>query len=303
MERIPNIFASSFVPTGIVSMAVALSVCLTGHYFELLGDLEHAIILSTGLVSGIVVCLLIIMHWDGICQRWSEGRLLFYERFSRAALFMSALALLSNSYIIEEGATLSFLFISVLGVIAWEIRTLQSLLLWVGCGALMAVTRSYRGCREEQGECWTNGEGVPTQATRAGLVLALASVGTIVAIARRHIGWRGHGVVVGGVCACAHWAVGWGYLGSPGRSRMLARISWLVLVTMFVLLWRREGRGATLPLTVLSLLLFVANTLVLGVTTVPAAALALLSGFLALNLVALLKNDGSTKFCKMLFIL
>ncbi|CAG5055624.1 unnamed protein product [Parnassius apollo] len=257
-ERISNIFASTFVPSGLISMAICIAVCYTAYYFKNLKDLEHSVILSTGLISGGMTCVLTIMHWDGIAQRWYEGRAYFYERCSRAALVASAVVLVSNSYVIEEGATLSFLTITVIGLMAWNIGTIKALVLWIGCGIVLAGTRLYRGCREEQGECWTAGESISTgQASRAALVLALGSVSAIVAVARRHTGWRGYGIALGG---------------------------------------NKDGRGATLPLVILGLLLYLANVLVLGASYAPAAALSLLSGFLALNIVSLLKTDGSSKY-------
>ncbi|CAK1584630.1 unnamed protein product [Parnassius mnemosyne] len=296
-ERISNIFASTFVPCGLISMAICTSVCYTAYYFNYIEDLEHSIILSTGLISGGMTCVLTIMHWDGITQRWYEGRPYFYERFSRAALVASAVVLVSNSYVIEEGATLSFLSFTVIGLMAWNIGTLKALVLWMGCGIVLAGTRLYRGCREEQGDCWTAGEGMPTgQASRAALVLALGSVSAIVAVARRHTGWRGYGIALGGLLVCAHWAVGWGSLGSPAQSKLLAKLAWLVLVVIFILIWKKDGRGPTLPLIILGLLLYLANVLVLGASYAPAAALSLLSGFLALNVVSLLKTDGSSKY-------
>lgn len=302
MERLPAVFASSFVPSGFISMTVCIALCYTGYYFKMFDDLEHAIILSTGMVSGFIVCTLIIMHWDGITQRWYEGRSQFYERFSRSALVGSAAVLVSNSYIIEEGASLSYLTLSVLALMAWNIGTIKALALWVCCGIVLTVSRVYRGCREEQGDCWTTGGGVPSgQASRIALVMALGSMAGVVVLVRRHTGWRGHGVVVAGCFACAHWAVGWGSLGSPSRSRLLARGAWLVIATMLGLLWKKEGQGATMPLTVCGLLLYVANTLVLGAAYAPSAALALLAGFLALNIVSLLKTEGSTKLCKYLY--
>ncbi|XP_023954366.2 GPI ethanolamine phosphate transferase 3 isoform X2 [Bicyclus anynana] len=297
VEHIPNVFSSTFVPSGLIAMAVCISFCFTLDYFEMIDNLGHAIILSTGLVSGAMTCLLVITHWDGITQRWSEGRSQFYERFARTALFASAAILVSNSYIIEEGATLSYLALTVLGLLAWNVRTMKSLLLWAGFGFVMVLTRSYRGCREEQGDCWTSGEGISTgNASRAALVLALGSVAAVIAIARRHVGWRGYGVVIAGIFACSHWAVGWGSLGSPSRSRMLARGAWLVIVAMFALLWKKDGKGPTMPLVVGGLLLYLANTLVLGAAFAPTAGLALLSGFIALNVVPMLKTEGSTKF-------
>ncbi|KAJ2948562.1 hypothetical protein O0L34_g7815 [Tuta absoluta] len=298
MERLTPIFASSFVPVGVLSMAVCVGLCLTGFYFELLEDLEHAIFLSTGLVSGGIVLTLLIMHWDGITQRWYEGRSPFYERFSRAALVASAAVLLSNSYIIEEGATLSYLALTVLFLMAWNVKTLKALALWVGLGLSLGISRLYRGCREEQGDCWTSGGNVTIsgQASRVALVLALGSMAGVVATTRKHVGWRGYGIVVVGLLASAHWAVGWGSLGSPSRSKMLARGAWAVILMMFGLLWRKERQGATLPLTVCGLLLYAANALVLGASFAPAAALALLAAFLALNLVSILKGDGTTKF-------
>ncbi|XP_047030874.1 GPI ethanolamine phosphate transferase 3 isoform X1 [Helicoverpa zea] len=297
MERLPNVFASTFVPTGLISMALCVGVCYTAFYFKVLEDLEHAIILSTGLVSACVTCILIIMHWDGIAQRWYEGRSQFYERFARAALVASAAVLVSNSYIIEEGATLAFLSMTVLGLMAWNVGNATALLYWVGCGVVLAGTRSYRGCREEQGDCWTAGAGVPTgQSSRPALVLGMGTVAAVVAICRRHVGWRGYCTVAAGLLACSHWATGYGSLGSPSRAKLLARAAWLSLAVMLALLWKREGRGATLPLMACGLMLFVANTLVLGVSYAPSAVLALILACLALNLVANLKSEGSIKF-------
>ncbi|KAJ8717177.1 hypothetical protein PYW08_005576 [Mythimna loreyi] len=297
MERFPAVFASTFVPTGLISMAVCIGVCYTAFYFKFLEDLEHAIILSTGMISASITCVLIIMHWDGIAQRWYEGRSQLYERFARAALAASAAILVSNSYIIEEGATLAFLCMSVLGLMAWNAASLNALLYWIACGVVFAGTRSYRGCREEQGDCWTAGLGVPTgQSSRPALVLGMGSVAAVVAICRRHVGWRGYCTVVAGLLACSHWATGYGSLGSPSRAKLLARAAWLVLAVMMCLVWKREGRGATLPLMATSLMLFVANTLVLGVSYAPGAVLTFILACLALNIVANLKSEGSTKF-------
>ncbi|CAH2042330.1 unnamed protein product, partial [Iphiclides podalirius] len=296
-ERICSIFASSFVPSGLTSVAVCIGVCYNAFYFRYLDDLEHSIILSTGLISGAITCLLIIMHWDGITQRWYEGRSHFYERFSRAALVASAVVLVSNSFVIEEGASLAFLSLSVVAVMAWSVGTAKAAALWLSCGMVLAATRPYRGCREEQGDCWTAGEGAPTgQASRAALVLALGSVAATVAIARRHAGWRGYGVAISGILVCAHWAVGWGSLGSPIQSKLLAKLAWLVLGVMFALLWKRERHGPTLPLMMLALIIYLANALVLGASYAPAAALSLLAGFITLNIVSLLKTNGSSKY-------
>ncbi|XP_053614484.1 GPI ethanolamine phosphate transferase 3 isoform X2 [Plodia interpunctella] len=296
-DRIPSIFASSFVPTGVIANAVCISLCYTIFYFELLEDLEHAIILSTGLISGAMLCTLVIMHWDGITQRWYENKNVFYERFARAVLFGSAAILSSNSFIIEEGASLSYLSLSILAAFVWNVKTLEAVTLWALSGIILAVSRSYRGCREEQGACWTEGKGVPSgQPSRLALILALGSIAAVLAITRRHIGWRGHGLVLAGLFSCAHWALGWRSLGSPSRSRFLARCAWLVLAVMFLLLWKRERGGATLALIICSLLIYVANCLVLGASYAPSAAIGLLSGFLALNVVSMMKSEGSNKF-------
>lgn len=296
-DRLPHLFVTSFVPSGLMSMAVCISICYTAHYFEYLEDLGHSIILSTGLISGALSFVVVLIHWEGITQRWYEARPPFYERFARAALVGSAGVLVANSYVIEEGAGLAFLSLSVLALMAYNVGHVKALGLWAVCGVIMAISRLYRGCREEQGDCWTSNATVSSgQATRAALVLALGSIAAVIAVVRRSLGWRGYGVVVAGLLTCAHWAVGWGSLGSPSRSRLLARGAWLVLGTMFGLIWKREHSGATLPLIVCSLLLYIANCLVLGVTYAPSAAIALLLGFLALNIVSMLKTEGSTKF-------
>ncbi|XP_041984502.1 GPI ethanolamine phosphate transferase 3 isoform X2 [Aricia agestis] len=295
IERIPHVFSSSFVPSGLIGIAVCIGVCYTAFTLEMLSDLEHAIFLSTGLISGVFTCMLVIMHWDGITQKWYESHPLFYERFARTALFASAAVLVSNSYIIEEGAVLSFLALSVIGLIAWNVRTIKCLGLWVGFGVSLALTRPYLGCREEQGDCWTSDSKNSSNASRAALVLALGSMAAVVSIARRYLDWRGYGFVIAGIFSCAHWAVGWGSLGSPGRSKMLARGAWLVIVCTFFLLLKRDSRGATMPLIIAGLSLYVANTLVLGAAFAPTAGLALLSGLFVLNIVAMIKTDGAGK--------
>ncbi|XP_050674696.1 GPI ethanolamine phosphate transferase 3 isoform X2 [Leptidea sinapis] len=296
LERIPFVFSSSFVPTGLVSVAICISVCYSAFYFALLDNLESAIILSTGLISGTLTCALVILHWDGITQKWYEGRTHFYERFARTALFASAAVLVSNSYIIEEGTVLSYLSLSVLGLIAWNVGTVKALGLWASCGLALALTRSYRGCREEQGDCWTSGQnGLTGEASRGALVLALGSVAATVSIARRNVNWRGYGVVLAGIFTCAHFAVGWGSLGSLNRSRLLARVAWLFIVTSFGLLLKKDRSGPITPLIICSLLFYLSNCLVLGVSFAPTAALALLSGFLSLNVVSMLKNDATSK--------
>ncbi|XP_022112521.2 GPI ethanolamine phosphate transferase 3 [Pieris rapae] len=296
IDRIPHVFSSSFVPTGLISMAICISLCYMGHYWQLFTDLESAIILTTGLISGALTGALVILHWDGISQKWYENRTPFYERFARTVLFASAAVLASNSYVIEEGAVLSYLSLSVIGLIAWNIGSLKALALWAGCGLVFALTRPYRGCREEQGDCWTAGDNVNSgQASRAALVMALGSVAAVVAVARRQVSWRGYGIVIAGIFTCAHWAVGWGSLGSPNRSRLLARVAWFFIATMFGLLLKKDRNGPVTPLIVCGLLFYLANCLVLGASYAPTAALALLSGFLILNMVSLMKNDGSSK--------
>ncbi|GBP08459.1 GPI ethanolamine phosphate transferase 3 [Eumeta japonica] len=266
--------------------------------FDSLSMLRALLLLFGGLISGAMLCVLVIMHWDGISQRWYEGRSPAYERFARAALMASAAVLVSNSYIIEEGAGLSFLFVTVTGLFALRDGSSRAFILWASCSAVMTISRYYRGCREEQGDCWTSGGNAAFgggQASRGALVLALTSMGAVVSISRRHIGWRGYGVVLAGLLACAHWAVGWGPLGSAGRSRLLARGAWLTLVTMFSLLWQKDRQGPILPVSVLVLLLYIANSRVLGASLAPTAGIALLSGFLTIMLITSMKNERSSK--------
>lgn len=248
-DKLPEIFQSSFLPCSYGAMFFATSVSVICYWFSIIDNLELTILFSTGMVSVFMLAMLVIQNWELIAQHWYDNarKRNWVDGTARATLALSACALFSNSYIVEEGAVLSYLLLSLLLVICFNSGLPKVLFPLFICSAIsLACSRYYRVCREEQGECYfknqENSQPAPINLVMGLVVLALfvtltrlwlRSCGNLVS--QDAILWR-YAPTVAAVCTGGYWVASWGPHKISWRADSLARVIFGILAVSVIVL-------------------------------------------------------------------
>lgn len=123
-SRMSKIFQSSFLQCCIlVNLIIALVIFLL-FFFDILDEFKNTTFFLTGTVSVILLVVLIAKNWDVISMSWYDYRkikMLIYV--TRVILLLTVFSLFSNSYIIEEDIALSYLLITLLWLLIFNLKT------------------------------------------------------------------------------------------------------------------------------------------------------------------------------------
>ncbi|XP_011697495.1 PREDICTED: GPI ethanolamine phosphate transferase 3 [Wasmannia auropunctata] len=178
-SRMCDIFKSSFLQCAIIAnlATAAITTCL--FLLNILEELRNTTLFVTGAVSIGLLVIVIAQNWDVISMCWYDHRrikLLTYV--ARIILLLTVCGLFSNSYIVEEDKVLSFLFVTLVCLLMFDLRkndsdgiserktrftskptksNFRTIVLVIGLLACVAVRLSHYfwRCREEhlQREC------------------------------------------------------------------------------------------------------------------------------------------------------
>lgn len=121
-SRMCDIFKPSFLQYAVVANLVTVAATTCFFLLGMLEDLRNMIFFVTGAVSIGFFVLVIAQNWVVISMYWYEHRrikLLTYV--SRIILLLTVCGLFSNSYIVEEDKVLSFLIITLLCLLVFDL--------------------------------------------------------------------------------------------------------------------------------------------------------------------------------------
>lgn len=207
-SRMCDIFKSSFLQCAIIANLVTAAITTCLFLLDILEELRNTTFFATGAVSIGLLVIVIAQNWDVISMCWYDHRrikLLTYV--ARIILLLTVCGLFSNSYIVEEDKVLSFLFVTLVCLLIFDLRkndpdstserktrftskptrsNFRTLVLIIGLLACASVRLSHYfwRCREEhlQRECSMFATGkvgwstMPNNWERALLAVLLASV-------------------------------------------------------------------------------------------------------------------------------
>lgn len=126
-SRMCDIFKSSFLQCAVIANLIAVVIITCLFLLDVLEELRNTTFFVTGAVSIGFLVLVIAQNWDVISMCWYEHRrirLLTYV--SRIILLLTVCGLFSNSYIVEEDKVLSFLIITLLCLLVFDLRKSDS---------------------------------------------------------------------------------------------------------------------------------------------------------------------------------
>ncbi|CAK9803101.1 GPI ethanolamine phosphate transferase 3 [Anthophora plagiata] len=173
--RMSKIFQSSFLQCSILANLITALTIFLLFFMDILEELKNTTLFATGLVSIVLLVILIAKNWDVISMNWYDYRKikkLIY--ITKVVLLLTICNLFSNSYIIEEDNVLSFLLVTLLWFLMFNLRkenssenserktkpffksqtksNLKTIIIVVGLIACISVRLSYYfwRCREEQ---------------------------------------------------------------------------------------------------------------------------------------------------------
>ncbi|XP_015437808.1 PREDICTED: GPI ethanolamine phosphate transferase 3 [Dufourea novaeangliae] len=174
-SRMSKIFQSSYLQCSIlVNLITALGIFFL-YFLNILSEFKNTAFFATGVVSMVLLVILIAKNWDVISMRWYDYRKikkLIY--ITRVILLLTVFSLFSNSYIVEEDNVLSFLLVTLLCLLAFNLKqensnenserkakpfiktqpksNLRTVIIAVGFVACVSIRLSHYfwRCREEQ---------------------------------------------------------------------------------------------------------------------------------------------------------
>ena len=174
-KQMSKIFESSFLQRCIlVNLIIALAI-FSLFFLDILDEFKNTTFFATGVVSLVLLVVLIARNWDVISMSWYDfRRIKKFTYVTRVILLLTVCSLFSNSYIVEEDNVLSFLLITLIWLLMFNLRkespheTLErrskpflkapaksnskTVLILIGVVACVAIRLSHYfwRCREEQ---------------------------------------------------------------------------------------------------------------------------------------------------------
>ncbi|XP_012257030.2 GPI ethanolamine phosphate transferase 3 [Athalia rosae] len=123
-DRIPIIFESSFLFISAITNIGAVGVVTALFLFNVIDGLQNNIFFGTGMVSVCMFVMLVIQNWGVISTNWYNNRKnrQWLNFCSRVILLMTVCGLFSNSYIVDESLVLSFLLITIIWLLVFNIK-------------------------------------------------------------------------------------------------------------------------------------------------------------------------------------
>lgn len=122
-SRMCDIFKSSFLQCAITVNLITVAVITCLFLLNIVDEVRNTIFFATGTVSIVLLVIVIAQNWDVISMCWYDHRrikLLIYV--ARIILLVTVCGLFSNSYIVEEDKVLSFLFVTLVCLLMFDLR-------------------------------------------------------------------------------------------------------------------------------------------------------------------------------------
>ncbi|KAL0107260.1 hypothetical protein PUN28_015655 [Cardiocondyla obscurior] len=122
-SRMCDIFKSSFLQCAIIANLITAAITMCLFLLNVIEELRNTTFFATGAVSIGLLVIVIAQNWDVISMCWYDHRrikLLTYV--ARIILLLTICGLFSNSYIVEEDKVLSFLFITLVCLLTFDLR-------------------------------------------------------------------------------------------------------------------------------------------------------------------------------------
>lgn len=126
-NRMCDIFKSSFLQCAVTANLITAAIATCLFLLNFLEELRNTIFFATGVVSIGLLVIVIAQNWDVISMCWYDHRrikLLTYV--ARIILLLTICGLFSNSYIVEEDKVLSFLFVTLVCLLIFDLRRSDS---------------------------------------------------------------------------------------------------------------------------------------------------------------------------------
>nr|CAD7577302.1 unnamed protein product [Timema californicum] len=222
-DRLTEVLDGKFLVVGLTCVGVTVvgsALCYLAGSIE---SIDVAVYFSTSLVSMFLLASVVVKHWTVIMSRWlSKGRL--SDRVGRLLLACSLCGSFSNSYVVEESRSLSYLLLTQLWwlvynyrptrhggvnvkgktpdkvVSSWVKMQVTPSRMFVGAlvltlSGVVRLSHYYWACREEQPSCETSTTHKQGRHGALNCLFTLVCLGLLVTAAR--IWLRSSGNLVG----------------------------------------------------------------------------------------------------------
>ncbi|XP_076287224.1 phosphatidylinositol glycan anchor biosynthesis class O [Lasioglossum baleicum] len=122
-SRMSEIFESSYLQYSILVNLITALVIFFLYFFNILSEFKNTTFCATGLASIALLVVLIAKNWDVIAMSWYDYyKIKKFIYITRVILVLTVCCLFSNSYIVEEDNVLSFLLITLLCLLTFNLK-------------------------------------------------------------------------------------------------------------------------------------------------------------------------------------
>lgn len=126
-NRMCDIFKSSFLQCAVTANLITAAVTTCLFLLNFLEELRNTTFFATGVVSIALLVIVFAQNWEVISMCWYDHcRIKLLTYVARMILLLTVCGLFSNSYIVEEDKVLSFLFITLVCLLMFDLRRSES---------------------------------------------------------------------------------------------------------------------------------------------------------------------------------
>ncbi|XP_031826579.1 phosphatidylinositol glycan anchor biosynthesis class O [Nomia melanderi] len=122
-SRMSKIFQSSYLQCSVLVNLITALIIFFLYFLDILSEFKNTTFFTTGLVSIVLLVILIAKNWDVISMKWYDYcKIKRFIYIIRVILLLTVCSLFSNSYIVEEDNVLSFLLVTLLWLLTFNLK-------------------------------------------------------------------------------------------------------------------------------------------------------------------------------------
>ncbi|XP_033210819.1 GPI ethanolamine phosphate transferase 3 isoform X2 [Belonocnema kinseyi] len=120
--NLTKVLDSSFLRCAILTNLASAAVVCGLFSLNFVDDLKSTLFFATGSISVALLTILVVQNWDAISTKWYNSRHKKTKYFARTVLLLTLCCVFSNSYVINENRVLSFLLVTLICMMIYNVR-------------------------------------------------------------------------------------------------------------------------------------------------------------------------------------
>ena len=121
-SNLTKVLDSSFLRCTILANLASVAIVCGLFGLNFIDDFKNTLFFTTGSISLALLAILVAQNWDAISTKWYKSRHRKTKYFARTVLLLSVCCVFSNSYVINENRVLSFLLVTLICTMIYNVK-------------------------------------------------------------------------------------------------------------------------------------------------------------------------------------